>query len=97
MFKRLEKPSDDRVSVTIDGTTVRVPRGESAAAAVLAQGATCTRTTPLSGAPRAPLCMMGVCFECLMVINGQANRQACQVLVEEGMSIRRQDGTGPGL
>ena len=97
MFKRLDKKPADTVSVTINGAPVSVPWGESVAAAVLAQGVTCTRTTPLSAAPRAPLCMMGVCFECLMVIDGRANRQACQVLVEEGMSIQRQDGAGPGL
>ena len=97
MFKRLQETAADTVSVTVEGTPVRVPRGEIVAAAVLAQGLTSTRTTPLSGAPRGPLCMMGVCFECLMVIDGQANRQACQVTVEEGMSIQRQQGPGPAL
>jgi D-hydroxyproline dehydrogenase subunit gamma len=41
--------------------------------------------------------MMGVCFECLMVIDGIASRQACLVPVREGMQIARQDGRrGPG-
>jgi predicted molibdopterin-dependent oxidoreductase YjgC len=38
--------------------------------------------------------MMGVCFECLMEIDGVANRQACLVPVTEGMQIRRQHGVG---
>jgi predicted molibdopterin-dependent oxidoreductase YjgC len=36
--------------------------------------------------------MMGVCFDCLMEIDGVPNRQACQVLVREGMQVRRQEG-----
>jgi len=82
------------VNVTIDGTPARVAAGQSVAAAVLAQGLPWTRRTPLSDAPRAPLCMMGVCFDCLMEIDGIANRQACLVTVAEGMLIRRQRGAG---
>jgi predicted molibdopterin-dependent oxidoreductase YjgC len=44
----------------------------------------------VSGQPRAPLCMMGVCFECLVEIDGQKNQQACLVRVRSGMTIRRQ-------
>ncbi len=94
MFKRLEDSSTELVTVTIDGQTVQVPKGESVAAAVLVHGLVHTRTTPVSGTPRAPFCMMGVCFECLMVIDGKANRQACLRTVREGMRIERQHGTG---
>jgi len=92
MFKRLREPGGDRVRVLIEGREVEVPAGETVAAAVLASGLGHTRASPISGAPRAPLCMMGVCFECLMEIDGVANRQACQVRVADGMRIRRQLG-----
>ena len=71
-----------------------VSAGETVAAAVLASGLGHTRTTPVSGTPRAPFCLMGVCYECLMVINGQANKRACREVVEEGMTIERQSGPG---
>jgi predicted molibdopterin-dependent oxidoreductase YjgC len=48
------------------------------------------RRSAVSGEPRAPLCMMGVCFECLVEIDGQKNQQACFVRVRSGMTIRRQ-------
>jgi predicted molibdopterin-dependent oxidoreductase YjgC len=96
MFQRLSESRGKTVTVTIEGEEVQVPEGETVAAAVLAQNLGYTRTTPLSGAPRAPLCMMGVCFECLMDIDGVPNRQACQVLVAEGMTICRQRGLGVG-
>lgn len=93
-FSRLGGADGASVTVTIEGQRVQVPAGESVAAAVLVHAIGHTRTTPISGAPRAPFCMMGVCFECLMEIDGVANRQACLVPVTEGMQIRRQNGVG---
>lgn len=94
MFKRLDNSARIRVNVTINGRPVQVPEGETVAAAVLAHGLPYTRTTPLSGAPRAPFCLMGVCFECLMVIDGKANQRACMEQVREGMRIEYQQGAG---
>ena len=93
-FRRLGGADRASVTITVEGQRVRVPAGESVAAAILAHPLDHTRTTPISGAPRAPFCMMGVCFECLMEIDGVANRQACLVPVAEGMRIRRQHGVG---
>ena len=94
MFKRLENTTHNRVSVSINGQPVQVPEGETVAAAVLVHGLTSSRSTPVSGAPRAPFCLMGVCFECLMVIDGKANQRACMERVREGMRIEYQQGTG---
>jgi len=46
----------------------------------------------VDGAPRAPYCMMGVCFECLVTIDGVGSRQACLVRVAEGMRVEIQAG-----
>ena len=92
MFKPLPHSTDESVSVVVNGKPVSVPRGCTAAAAMLLAGEGHTRTTALSGEPRAPYCMMGVCFECLMEINGEANQQGCLVIVTEGMQIERQIG-----
>ncbi len=94
MFKKLHDDGAERVTVTIDGREARVPAGETVAAAALIHGLQPFRTSAVSGAPRAPYCMMGVCFDCLVEIDGTPNRQACQVRVAEGMAIRRQDGAG---
>ncbi len=96
LFRRLQEPDIRWVEIEIDGQATRAREGESVAAAVLASGLRSCRTTPVSGSPRAPYCMMGVCFECLMEIDGVPNRQACQVAVREGMRIRQQIGTGEG-
>lgn len=94
MFKRLNADKQNTVTITIEGKTFQVPQGETVATAVLVSGLSYTRTTPLSGSARAPLCMMGVCFECLMEIDGIPNRQTCQIQVTNGMKIRRQQGVG---
>jgi len=91
MFKRLHD-STDLVTIAFEGRELRVPRGESVAAALLAADAGHVRASVVSGEPRAAHCMIGVCFECLVEIDGVANRQACMVPVADGMSVRRQSG-----
>ncbi len=95
MFKRL--PESDvaavaAVPVTIDGEPFSARAGDSVAAALLASGRAACRTTPVSGAPRGPFCMMGVCFDCLVVIDGRPNQQGCLVRVVPGMRIETQHG-----
>ena len=92
MYKRLNEPAGRTVTLTFDGAELKVPAGESVAAAILAADPGHTRTTPVTSAERAPYCMMGVCFDCLMEIDGVANRQACMVEVRNGMAVRRQHG-----
>jgi len=92
MFKKLPDAGAATVTVLIDGKPFQAPQGCTAAAAALLAGATSTRTTAVSETPRAPYCMMGVCFECLMEIDGIPNQQACLVPVAEAMRINRQLG-----
>jgi len=80
------------LTIWFDGTAVPARTGDSVALALLAAGVTTTRTTPVSGAPRGPYCMMGACFECLAVVDGRPNVQTCMATVREGMQIQRQDG-----
>lgn len=94
MFKRLHNSTGGTVNIVINGQRVQVPEGESLAAAVLANGLFHTRTMPVSGAPRAPFCLMGACYECLMVIDGRPNQRACMEKVCEGMRVECQQGAG---
>ena len=95
MFKRLDEQPDDTgatLSFTVDGTPIRARTGDTVAAAMLAAGIDHCRTTPVSGAPRAPYCLMGACFDCLVTIDGVGSRQACLVPVREGMAVETQLG-----
>jgi predicted molibdopterin-dependent oxidoreductase YjgC len=93
MFKTLPDASTAAVNVVINGAAFSAPADCTAAAALLFAGAAYTRTTPVSGSPRAPYCMMGVCFECLVEIDGVPNQQACMVPIAEGMRINAQHGS----
>ena len=91
MFRKLHK-SDETVSLSIDGKAVTVDAGISVAAAMLLEGLTPYRLTAVKQTPRAPYCMMGGCFDCLIEIDGQPNQQGCMVMVADGMVIRRAHG-----
>jgi predicted molibdopterin-dependent oxidoreductase YjgC len=92
MFKRLHDDEEAFVTITIEDRRIRVPASDTVAAAMLAAGFEFARTTPVSGARRAPYCMMGICFECLVEIDGVPNQQACQTQVHEGMTVDLQKG-----
>jgi predicted molibdopterin-dependent oxidoreductase YjgC len=96
MFRRLEISTSEPVEIIIDGRKQVAAAGDTVAAALLVSGLSppYSRTTPVSAAPRAPLCLMGVCYECLVVIDGRPNQRACQVEVRDGMCIERQHGPG---
>jgi predicted molibdopterin-dependent oxidoreductase YjgC len=93
MFARPPDPDGGAaVPITFDGAPFDARAGDTVAAALLAAGVTTFRTTPTSGAPRGPYCLMGTCFECLVDIDGQPNRQACLTRVAPGMRIATQHG-----
>ena len=84
----LELEDRPRVRVDFDGQPLDLPEGDNLASALLAAGVGVFRHTAVSGAPRAPYCMMGACFECLVEIDGIV-RQACMLEVREGLRINR--------
>jgi len=93
MFRRLPEAAGETIAFTIDGQSAQAFAGDTVAAALLVAGIEHCRTTPVSGAKRAPYCMMGVCFECLVRIDGVGNRQGCLVPVQEGMTVETQKGS----
>jgi D-hydroxyproline dehydrogenase subunit gamma len=92
MFRPRPDAPAATIAVQVEGRTVLVPPGASAAAAVLLAGLPSLRDTPVRGSERGPYCMMGVCFDCLAEIDGVPNRQSCMVPARPGMRIRRQRG-----
>jgi predicted molibdopterin-dependent oxidoreductase YjgC len=92
MFKRLFPINDKTVTVKVEGKPVTVAAGDSVAAAIYAAGFHQFRESSVSNTPRAPYCLMGVCFDCLVEIDGSANHQACMTVVRDGMSIKIQKG-----
>lgn len=77
------------VTLSINGRSLRALSGVSVAAALAQAGVPARRS--VSGQPRAPLCGMGVCFECRVRIDGQAHVRACLTTVREGMKVETDD------
>ena len=78
-----------RLCLQVDGRPVEVPAGASVAAAVAlaaAPGAPGFRRSR-GGQLRAPLCGMGVCFECRVRIDGVAQLRACMISARDGMRV----------
>nr|WP_234885315.1 MULTISPECIES: (2Fe-2S)-binding protein [Rhizobium/Agrobacterium group] len=77
--------------VLVNGAETPAWKGETVAGVLLrVPGA--GRTSTVSGAPRLPYCQMGVCFDCLVIVDGVASIQGCMVPVKPGMRIESQQG-----
>jgi aerobic-type carbon monoxide dehydrogenase small subunit (CoxS/CutS family) len=79
------------VTIIVDGEPLRAHLGESVGAALIADGAAELRKTR-KGSARGLYCGMGVCFDCLVMVDGVPNTRACMTWVREGMEIRHMDG-----
>lgn len=73
------------MKIAINGRSLDVAEGTSVAAAIGLLGLPFRRS--VGGAWRAPLCGMGVCFECRVRIDGVAQQRACMTSVREGMQV----------
>ncbi|MES0883377.1 (2Fe-2S)-binding protein [Roseibium sp. SCP14] len=93
MFRSLRETSPDIVQVTVNGQPVRVPSGQTVWSALALSGQPVTRKAALSGEDRSAYCAMGVCFECMVEINGEPNQQACLHKVAPDMVITSQNIT----
>jgi D-hydroxyproline dehydrogenase subunit gamma len=77
----------ETVTVIVNGVSVTMPVGSMVSAAILEAGTNLFRRS-VSGAPRGPLCGMGICFECRVTIDGEAHCRSCQTLCRNGMDVR---------
>ena len=93
---RLKNPHMQAVApvrLSFDGREIEGLPGETIAAALGAAGITAMRSAR-SGAPRGPFCGMGVCFDCLVTVDGRPSQRACLTKVAAGMDIRSAPTTG---
>jgi predicted molibdopterin-dependent oxidoreductase YjgC len=76
----------ERIRISVNGRETYAYRGETVLAALLAAGYRVLRKDK-NGQARGAFCGMGVCYDCLVSINGIRNQRSCMVEVEEGMEI----------
>lgn len=80
-----------KIRVEVNGRALTAYEGETVAALFAAEKMSAMRTTQ-EGEPRGVYCGMGVCFDCLVVVNDIPNTRACMTWLQEGMKISTQEG-----
>jgi aerobic-type carbon monoxide dehydrogenase small subunit (CoxS/CutS family) len=76
--------------IQVNGKVVAAYPGETIATILMAEGFQDFRHTALSGEPRGMFCGMGLCFDCLVTVNGESNIRACITVAQPGDKIERQ-------
>jgi len=74
------------LDLSINGSPISVKEGTTVAAAVLSSGVSAFRHS-VTGEPRGPLCGMGICYECRVIINGEPHARSCQIVCRSGMQV----------
>jgi sarcosine oxidase subunit alpha len=77
----------EQITVQIDGQAVTAYDGETIAAVLLTEGKRICRHTLKTGEPRGVFCGMGICYDCLVTVNGEPNVRACLTPLTNGMAI----------
>lgn len=83
---------DASFEITFDGRPITARPGETIAAALLGAGVTSWRSTRGDGRPRGVFCGIGMCFDCLVVVDGEGSQRACLRLAEPGATVSTQEG-----
>jgi len=81
-------------TVTLDGREIEALPGQTVAAALWTAGITSWRTTRGAGRPRGVFCGIGVCFDCLVTVDGRSSLRACLLPAQPGAAVTTQQGTG---
>jgi predicted molibdopterin-dependent oxidoreductase YjgC len=82
--------SADRIGLTLDGTPHEGVRGQTIAGVLLAEGVLSWRRTSVGDSPRGVFCGIGVCFDCIVEVNGVRDIRACQRRAQDGDVVRTQ-------
>lgn len=78
--------------IVVDGESLPFVEGQTVAAALVAVGRVAWRTTRVNHRPRGVFCGIGVCFDCLVTIDGSGGQRACLVPARPGMTVTTGEG-----
>ncbi len=86
-FEHMSKPEQQQITILLNGRLVQALPGQSVHAVLTAAGIRTLGTGPRQDRDRGVFCGMGVCYECLVTVNGRPCQRACMLEVEEGMEV----------
>ncbi|WP_306361645.1 (2Fe-2S)-binding protein [Nocardia sp. CC227C] len=76
------------IEFTLDGRPLTATAGQSIGAALMSAGIVSWRSTRVRQRPRGLFCGIGICYDCLLTVDGRPNQRACLVPVTDGMCVR---------
>ena len=96
MVRRIQKGVERgrQFEIIVDGEKIIAYGGETIAGALIANGRRAFRHTAKKHEPRGMYCGIGVCYECMMIVNGVPNTLTCQTMATPGCRVETQDGLG---
>jgi hypothetical protein len=77
------------ISIVVDGVPTAGIAGQTIAGLLLGDGRLAWRTAR-SGRPRGAFCGIGVCYDCLVAVNGLRDVRACQRRATDGDVVTTQ-------
>ena len=75
------------IQLRVDGQLIPAYEGETVAAALLAAGRRIFRHRVPGGDPRGVFCGIGMCYDCLVTVDGTRIVRACVTPVRDGMQV----------
>ena len=81
-------------TITFDGRPITCQDGWTIGAALTAGSVRSWRSTRVAGRPPGLFCGIGICFDCLVTVNGRPSLRACLLPAQPGDDVRTQHGTG---
>ena len=78
------------IEIEFEGRTYRGVLGQSIAGILLANDVLDWRTTSRRESPRGLFCGIGVCFDCVVTVDGIPDVRACQRRAHGGEHVERQ-------
>jgi len=76
-----------KVTIEVNGQSIPAYEGETLLAALIAAGFRELKKSPVKGEPRSALCGMGVCYECIVTVDGVPNVRSCMTEVKDNMKV----------
>ncbi len=76
------------IHIRVNGRSIAATPGETVLAALTAAGFSTMKKSNVRGEARGAFCGMGVCYECLVTVNGVPKQRSCMTEVQDNMEIQ---------
>lgn len=86
MEDRTSAAALESFTIEVDGEALPATSGQTVAAVLISAGRLAWSSST-SGAPRGVFCGMGVCYDCVVTIDGLPDQRACVTPAAPGMHV----------